>query len=203
MTPPCRATAGTQGRTPGDPGHQRRSPGVSQSPRVLLRAHFRALVLVLRGGSEATPSRAAPRSLPAFRQLLPGPTAPPGDAPEGRAEPPRPPQPPPRPWPRPFLGPHWRHHAAPRVSCRRGLLRACVLEIIFTLLSETPPWASAQHACALRCSGSSAPPSCSVGCIVRASRQDKCLRLGDQWAQPARRSYSEITIWDRPLPGQI
>ena len=110
---------------------------------------------------------------------------------------------PPRPWPRPFLGPHWRHHAAPRVSCRRGLLRACVLEIIFTLLSETPPWASAQHACALRCSGSSAPPSCSVGCIVRASRQDKCLRLGDQWAQPARRSYSEITIWDRPLPGQI
>ena len=101
MTPPCRATAGTQGRTPGDPGHQRRSPGVSQSPRVLLRAHFRALVLVLGGGSEATPSRAAPRSLPAFRQLLPGPTAPPGDAPEGRAEPPRPPQPPPRPWTRP------------------------------------------------------------------------------------------------------
>lgn len=69
MTSACPATLGSQGGTPGDPGHQTSSTGVLQSPctRVLLRAQFRARVLG--GGRAATPG--TPRTRREFGQLLP------------------------------------------------------------------------------------------------------------------------------------
>lgn len=69
MTSACPATLGSQGGTPGDPGHQTSSTGVLQSPctRVLLRAQFRARVLG--GGRAATPGTRRTRR--EFGQLLP------------------------------------------------------------------------------------------------------------------------------------
>lgn len=78
MTPPCRATAGTQGRAPGDPGHQRRSQEL-HNPPGFCRGHISEP-----SSSSSVEAAHSPRSASSFLVQQPRPET----RPEGRAAPP-------------------------------------------------------------------------------------------------------------------